>query len=94
VLWVSGLSVFGPARPGNDYVTSHRVQAFARLTESVMRESGADILDIVNVTRSRWEGSWDGLHMACRMDGDNWGSQIASMVFQIVLNVVLGDCVS
>jgi hypothetical protein len=94
VLWESGLSVFGSARTRNDYVTSHRIQAFARLTESMMREAGADILDIVNVTRSRWEASWDGLHMAARLDGDNWGSQVASMVYQIVLNAVLGDCVT
>ena len=94
ILWESGLSLFGPGRPNNEYVTSHRVQAFARIAEAMVRSQGLHVIDIVNMTRSRWESSWDGLHMACQLDGDNWGSQVASMVYQITLNVILGECVS
>jgi hypothetical protein len=90
--WLSGLSVFGPGRALNQYVTSHRAQAFALLTDQMARNYGASVIDTFNVTRSRWESSWDGIHMACQLIGDNWGSQVASMNYHIVLNAIFPDC--
>jgi hypothetical protein len=68
------------------------VQAFALLTDKMATALGARIVDTFNVTKSRWDSSWDGIHMACQLVGDNWGSQIASMNYQIVLNAIFPEC--
>jgi hypothetical protein len=73
-------------------VTGPRAEAFNRLAVNMTRAAGAAIVDWFNMTRSRWESSWDGLHYACQLNGDNWGSQVASMMFQVALNVLFPEC--
>jgi hypothetical protein len=74
------------------YVSSHRVAAFSKLSADMMRSAGFPVVDAMEITKARWEASWDGVHFAGRLQGDNWGSQVASMVYQVVLNSIFEEC--
>lgn len=92
LVWLSAPTTNSRARPGNVYMTTHRTAMFTYYSESVMRSLGVPVVDARSLTQSRWESSYDGLHYAAQMGGDNWGSQVASMEFQTALNVVFPVC--
>lgn len=96
LIWIAAYTTFERARPSaiNDYVTLHRTELFTRLTQDMMKSIGVPIVDAANLTRSRWEATWDGMHFAAMLQGDNWGSQVASMFYQMVLNTMFPLCSS
>ena len=92
LIWLSAPATFAHARPGNVYMSTHRTTTFTKLSEAVMRKIGVPVVDGLAVTQSRWDASYDGLHYANRVEGDNWGSQVAMMLYEVVLNVMFQRC--
>ena len=92
MIWLSAPTTFAHARTGNVYMSTHRTTMFTKQSEAVMRKIGVPVVDGLAVTQSRWEASYDGLHYASDIGGDNWGSQVAMMLYEVVLNVMFQRC--
>ena len=92
MVWFSAPATFSHARTGNIYMSTHRTTRFTQHMEGVMRDMGVPIVDGRAITQSRWDASYDGLHYASVINGDNWGSQVASMEYQVVMNTVFPTC--
>lgn len=78
--------------PTRSCLVHGRAALFTQYSEAAMRSIGVPIADNRAVTQSRWEASYDGLHYASTTSGDNWASQVASMEYQVVMNVIFPKC--
>ena len=77
----------------NYYMTSHRTRRFSLHSEAVMRSIGVPIVDWYQLTQSRWDASYDGLHYAGQLDGNDYmGGQVPMMEYQVGLNALFPEC--
>jgi hypothetical protein len=91
MIWYGMPFVFSPAHAGTDYVSTHRVLTFERMSREVVTAMGVPIADGSMVTQSMWEAAYDGLHYL-RGSNDNWNGHISSVVTQVILNTIFGKC--
>lgn len=95
MIWFNAQTTFARAKyeaPFNILITMHRTEEFTRMAQDLMVSLGFPIVDAANLTRSRWEAPFDGLHYAANIGMDQWGSQVASMMYQLVMNAIFRNC--
>ena len=91
--WVTAPATFSTARSANVYMSSHRTRTFSSYSEVLARSHGIPVIDLYQVTQSRWESSYDGLHYApTHQYEDDYSSDVSMMEFQVTLNAVFRDC--
>lgn len=74
-------------------MTTHRTRVFSEISEAAVRKVGIPVIDWGAVTQSRWDASYDGLHYASNMGGeDNVVGQVTMSEYQVALNVIFPTC--
>ena len=89
-IWYGNPYIFAAAHDGTDFLTESRNERYKELTISEVEANGYVYYDPILITRSRPEGSWDGLHYL--RGYEEWNGHVASNNIQLLLNLLFGDC--
>ena len=92
LIWLSAPYTFCQSRKANTYMTTARTASMSGYSAGVMRGMGFPIADVTQVTQSRWDAAYDGLHYAARGGDDHWLGAVSGMNYQVVLNVMFPTC--
>jgi hypothetical protein len=89
-MWARGPAINGQPHGMGESITLARASQYDDDATAMAREAGWEVFDAREITQTRWEDYWDGLHLLREANGD-WKGLTSAMVAEAFLNAVFKE---